>query len=617
MTTDAALKHYIQKQTDNALRGIKPFKSFKLLKGDLIKSRSDTISSWVLQYNTDRDQFVYLVNEHSSRAKNNCCLNDFDDIAPNFKDYAFWLQEELYNITIDNREKHQLLLVDEHAVIKHILAQITIQIAEICQDTSYIKASDQTHQQAMQAKRQKVIDTISAQKQLPRDIAHAIIPYFQPEEEKNLVQVASKTIPLTDEQKEWVDKKLATGQQNQKKPLINFFHAIMQPISLSLVLASTFFTPVWRFALANYLACITFFTPNPLKPIQYRILNRERQLDRRIVLILMFITLFVSSWAILQFIPSINTLSAIKAVAAIGIGCIAIQKVLATTREVLQKNTSFWHKAAIIAAEYLINGLALACITMTFMGPQYTIFSEVLFAWYSVDLCLGTINLIPSMTDKHTSKTLWTSLTFASVAYIAALATGQITLMELYIAVAVTFAAITRIASTYNIEPVITHTCARHASYLWLCWLTLENRLPILPTRIGLIINLAVEVLCACYDAWKNKKYGFILDRKMGKLDTIKFDSDNAERALSMQAGPSGWYANANTDVTGDDVNLDPAFIANIDYTYGEENSDDDMDTISLGSTPDLFDTNSYDSDLDAERNNGSMPHASDNSITL
>ena len=154
----------------------------------------------------------------------------------------------------------------------------------------------------------------------------------------------------------------------------------------------------------------------------------------------MFITLFVSSWAILQFIPGINTLSAIKAVAAIGIGCIAIQKVLATTQEVLQKNTSFWHKAAIITAEYLINGLALACITMTFMGPQYTIFSEVLFAWYSVDLCLGTINLIPSMADKHTSKTLWTSLTFASVAYIAALATGQITLMELYIAAAVTFA---------------------------------------------------------------------------------------------------------------------------------------------------------------------------------
>ncbi len=583
MTTEAALKHFIQDQTDKALRGVKAFKSFKLLKGDLTKSRSNTVSSLVLKYNTNNEHFVYLVNEQSSRAKNMQCLNSLDDVAPNFKDYAFWLQEELYNITLENREKNQIILINERALIKHILAQIAIQIAETCEVTSYIKASDQTHEEALTSKRKKVVDTIARQKQLPREIAKAIYPYFQPEEEKNFVQTGRKTMPLTEKQKEWIDKKLQTGQNNQKKPLINSFHAIMQPISLGLVLASTFFTPIWQVALANYLACITFFTPNPLKPIQYRILNQERQLDRRVVLGIMFVTLFVSSWSILQFIPSIHTLSAIKAVAAIGIGCIAIHKVIATTKEVAQKNRSYWHRTSILAAEYLINILALACIAMTFLGPQYTLFSEILFAWYSVDLCVGTINLIPNFTDKHTSKALWTSLSFTSVAYIAALATGQITLMELYIAAAVTFAAITRIASTRNIEPVVPHTCARHASYLWLCWLTLENRLPMLPTRIGLIINLAVEILCGWYDAWKNKQYGLILDSKIALLDTVKYESDTAETSLDLGAFEFEWD-NVNTDVTGDDI-------------YDDRN--DDMETVSLGSNSSNHLNSDYGSDHD------------------
>ncbi len=568
MTTEASLKHFIQDQTDKALRGVKAFKSFKLHRENLTKSRSNTVSSLVLKYNTDREDFVYLDSEHSSHAKNRQCLNSLDDVHPNFKDYAFWLQEELYNITLENREKNQLVLVSEQAIIKHILAQVAIKIAETCEVTSYVKASNQTHDKALRSKRKKVVDAIARQKQLPREIANAIYPYFQPEEEKNFVQIASKTMALIEEQKEWVDKKLQTGQNNQKKPLINFFHAIMQPISLGLVLASTFFTPIWQIALSNYLACITFFTPNPLKPIQYRILNQERQLDRRIVLGIMFVTLFAGSWSILQFIPCIHTLSAIKAVAAIGIGCIAIHKVIATTKEVAQKNRSFWHKTTILAAEYIINSLALACIAMTFLGPQYTLFSEILFAWYSVDLCVGTINLIPNFTDKHTSKALWTSLTFTSVAYIAALATGQITLMELYIAAAVTFAAITRIASTRNIEPVVPHTCARHASYLWLCWLTLENRLPMLPTRSGLIINLVAEVLCGWYDAWKNRKYGLILDNKMALLETVKCECDTAEASLGLQASHFDWSYDVCTTITDD-----------------ADNSDSDMETVSLGSS--------------------------------
>jgi len=575
MTTDTKLKRFIQDQTDKALRGVKVFKSFKLLKGDLTKSRCDKVKGFILQYDTNRAQFVHLVSEQSSHAKYNYYLHDLDEIAPNFKDYAYWLQEELYNLTIDNREKHEFTLVDERAIITHILAQITILIAETCHETSYVKASDQTHQEALQSKRQKVVDTIIAQKKFPRSVAEAIYPFFQPEEESNLIQIASNLIPLTDEQKSWVDKKLKTGKENQKKPLTNVLHAVMQPFSLALVVASTFFTPIWRITLANYLACITFFTPNPLKPIQYRILNQERELDRRIVLGLIFITLFISSWALLQFVAQISTLSAIKAVAAIGIGCIAVNKLLVTTKEIQQSNKPFWDKAGILVAEYLINGLALTCVAMTFIGPQYMVFSEIIFAWYSVDLCLGAINLIPGLTDRHSSRTLWTSLTFSSVAYIAALATGQITLMELYIATAVTFAAITRIASTYNIEPIITDTCARHASYLWLCWLTLENRLPLLPTRIGLAINLAVEILCACYDGWKNRRYGHILDAKISQLDKIKIESDNAEKSFDLRTAEQGWYGEANTDVTHEDDHEQIMF---------PNQSDEEMETLSLGS---------------------------------
>lgn len=590
MTRDAELKRFIQDQTGKALRGVNAFKSFKLLKGDLTKSRCDKVNDLRLQYDTNGEQFVYLVKEQSSRTKHNYYLHDLDEIAPNFKDYAYWLQEELYNLTIDNREKHAFTLVNEQAIIKHILAQIITQIADTCRETSYIKASDQTHQEALQKKRQKVVDAIFAQKKLPRRIAEAIYPFFQPEEEKNLIQIASSCIPLTEKQKSWVDKKLKTGKENQKKPIINFLHAVMQPVSLALVLASTFFTPIWRITLANYLACITFFTPNPLKPIQYRILNQERVLDRRIVLALMFSTLFIGSWAMLQFIPDIRTLSAIKAVAAIGIGCIAVNKLYVTTKEIQQSNKPIWSKASILLAEYLVSGLALTCIAMTFMGPEYMIFSEILFAWYSVDLCLGTINLIPGFTDRHSSKTLWTSLTFTSIAYIAALVTGQITIMELYIAAAVTFAAITRIASTYNIEPIITHTCARHASYLWLCWLTIENRLPMLPTRIGLAINLAVEVLCACYDGWKNRKYGLILDTKISQLDKIKIESDNAEKALDLRIAEQGWHEEVNTDVTQEDGD---------DQVMFPYNSDDEMETLSLGSDTSYQNLSESDSETD------------------
>ena len=71
MTTDAELKSFIQDQTGKALRGVKAFKSFKLLKGDLTKSRCDKVNDLRLQYDTNGEQFVYLVKEQSSRTKHN------------------------------------------------------------------------------------------------------------------------------------------------------------------------------------------------------------------------------------------------------------------------------------------------------------------------------------------------------------------------------------------------------------------------------------------------------------------------------------------------------------------------------------------------------------------
>ena len=400
--SDNQLRYTIQNQVDKALRGTLSFKSFTpSYKKDEVSNPE--VFNGILMYDLTQDQFVQLIRAdiNNKNPMKSHHLQDLDQVSPNFTKYAYWLQEELYRIIIDCREKHQLLLIDEKALIQHILAYITITLHHTCLETCYIKASNQSHEDSLARKREQVIDKMLNRKGYPQEIANKLCEYFQPEEEKNITKHADCILPLEDSQKKWLEKKLLTGIKNQKKPLINFFHALMQPLSLALVVSATYFSAVWNIALANYIACIAFFTPNPLKPLQYRLLNQQHQIDRRIILAAVFISFFIGGWALLNFTPGLSTLLSIKIVTAVGIGSIAINKIYETTKNIRDKNIPIWQKMGILIAEYLINILAIVCISMTFIGPQYTIFSEILLAWYSVDLCIGTLNLIPNFTDNY------------------------------------------------------------------------------------------------------------------------------------------------------------------------------------------------------------------------
>ena len=129
------------------------------------------------------------------------------------------------------------------------------------------------------------------------------------------------------------------------------------------------------------------------------------------------------------------------------------------------------------------------------------------------------------------------------------------------------------------------HTCARHSSYLWLCWLTIENRLKMAPTKLSLILCLAVEVISSIYDCWKNRRYGLILDKKVHHLRQVSNTNNEAEKSYALYL--DGIDYNLLKRTNGATISVTDE---EIDENYPYQKSDDgSMTSIDLESDDEVY----------------------------
>ena len=565
------LNEFITDQVDYALRGVRSYEYLNVSNSHWSHTEIQaSIYRHTLRYNLDQSKSISRVETNEFYPSKNILLRP-EDGGKNLVLYKKFLIREIQAITEEQREIHQLILVEQKPLVEHILGHIISKIHYCSEDTVYRKNSDDNHSTSCEKWRERVFQKLLDDKSHVRAIEKRLVRYFQPAEyHKVRPKEGHLTADLINNNlnESWIGKKRKTGQKNHKKAQIHLWHSALQPFALTMIILSTSFSRLWHITLASYLACIVFFIPKPLEPL--KLLGKQLSQDRIKACLLVFLIAGVSSWLLFQYIPGITTLVSIKITTCIGLLYLACSKVTKSTQEVVTSNYSKSYKLGILGAEYLLNLTIIASIIASFLNPHYIIINEVLVAWYSVDMCIGSINLLPSLSDKKASRLIWSSLSLTALVFIGAFLLSKITLLEMYIGITGSFAILTRIISTQRVIPELNETCARHTSYLWLCWLTLENRLHMYPTLIALYVCLITEVGASIYDWIKNCEWHRVLSFKTQNIDDAIQGIEKYRSRRSSQATRS--IELQNTRVTDD---------SDSDYS---ELSDDEFVEIDLGS---------------------------------
>ncbi|MEC8064280.1 MAG: hypothetical protein VX112_05485 [Pseudomonadota bacterium] len=529
-----SIHDFITEEVDSALRGVKSYEVIRVDKKDLsILGKQASLERYALKYDLNFNLENNISLEKMKSIKAEKCewdvptdwrISCLEEMCPSSVDYKRFLQNEISRIIETEKEVHQLILVEQQALVEHILGHIILKIDQTAHNIVYRKASTESPKESFIKHRDRIFQALLSQPNHVLEIERLVRPFFQPGEYHKVKPEHEGCAKIM--HGSWLETKKNMGIKNHKKANVHFFHALMQPLSLALIIISGYFNTLWHVTLASYLACTAFLLPKPLEPIKFmgKVLSKDRILTSSIL----FILICSGNWALFTFTPGLSTLLSIKITTCFGLFYMAIYKLVQTAKEVLSNDRSFLYKICIITGELTLNLTVIGCIIATFFSSEYLIINEALIAWYSIDMCLGSINTIPNLSDKNTTRLLWSALTLSTAILVSAAILAKISLMDMYIALTIAFTVITRIACSKNIQPDLHHTCARHTSYLWLCWLTIENKLKLTPTFIGLYISLAVELIFCAIDIRKNVDWDKILRFKTNMIeDSLKLRPQN------------------------------------------------------------------------------------------